>query len=55
MPSIELHGDYLIKPIFGSQGKNIHFVKSLQSLKKINPIGNIFYIQKFIGNKNDSE
>ena len=50
-----MHGDYLIKPIFGSQGKNIYFIKNLQSLKKINPIGNIFYIQRFIGNKNDSE
>ena len=39
---------YLVKPIFGSQGKNILLVKNLNELKKINAIGEVFYLQEFI-------
>ncbi len=44
--------NFLIKPIFGSQGKNIFFLKKKSSLNQIKPTGNIFYLQKFIGNIN---
>ncbi len=39
---------YLVKPIFGSQGKNIFLVNNLIELKKIKAIGEVFYLQKFI-------
>ena len=39
---------YLVKPIFGSQGKNIFLVNNLNELKKIKAIGEVFYLQKFI-------
>lgn len=39
---------YLVKPIFGSQGKNIFLVNNLNELKKINAVGKVFYLQKFI-------
>ncbi len=38
---------YLIKPIFGSQGKNIFLFKNINELKKKNT-GDVFYIQEFI-------
>ena len=39
---------YLVKPIFGSQGKNIFLVNNFNELRKIKPIGEVFYLQKFI-------
>ena len=39
---------YLVKPIFGSQGKNIFLVSNLSELRKIKAIGEVFYLQKFI-------
>lgn len=39
----------LLKPIFGSQGKNISFINSKSKLNKTNVIGNVSYLQKFIG------
>ena len=39
---------YLVKPIFGSQGKNIFLVNNFNELKKIKAIGEVFYLQKFI-------
>ena len=39
---------YLVKPIFGSQGKNIFLVNNFNELRKINAIGEVFYLQKFI-------
>ena len=39
---------YLVKPIFGSQGKNIFLVNNLNELRKIKAIGEVFYLQKFI-------
>tara|TARA_Y100000813_G_C24159764_1_gene351497 strand:- start:848 stop:1723 length:876 start_codon:yes stop_codon:yes gene_type:complete len=39
---------YLVKPIFGSQGKNIFLVNNLYELKKIKATGEVFYLQKFI-------
>ena len=39
---------YLVKPIFGSQGKNIFLVKNLNDLKNIKATGEIFYLQEFI-------
>ena len=39
---------YLVKPIFGSQGKNIFLVSNLSELRKIRAIGEVFYLQKFI-------
>ena len=41
--------NYLLKPIFGSQGKNIIFIKNKSNLNKIKPIGNVSYLQDFIG------
>ena len=39
---------YLLKPIFGSQGNDIHMVKDNDDLQKISPIGSVFYLQEFI-------
>ena len=39
---------YLVKPIFGSQGKNIFLVNNLNELRKIKAMGEVFYLQKFI-------
>ena len=39
---------YLVKPIFGSQGKNIFLVNNLNQLRKIKATGEVFYFQKFI-------
>ncbi len=39
---------YLVKPIFGSQGKNIFLVSNLSELRRIKAIGEVFYLQKFI-------
>ena len=39
---------YLVKPIFGSQGKNIFLVNNFNELRKINAVGEVFYLQKFI-------
>ncbi len=47
--------NYLLKPIFGSQGKNILFINSKSKLKKIKPVGNVSYLQEFLGNPNDKE
>ena len=41
--------NYLLKPIFGSQGKNISFINSKSKLNKTNVIGNVSYLQKFVG------
>ena len=39
---------YLVKPIFGSQGKNIFLVNNFNELRKIKATGEVFYLQKFI-------
>jgi len=39
---------YLVKPIFGSQGKNIFLVNNFNELRNIEAIGEVFYLQKFI-------
>ena len=39
---------YLVKPIFGSQGKNIFLVSNLSELRRIKAVGEVFYLQKFI-------
>ena len=39
---------YLVKPIFGSQGKNIFLVDNFKELKKIKATGEVFYLQEFI-------
>ncbi len=49
LENFKLKKDYLLKPIFGSQGKNIVFLKKSSELKKIKAIGNVFYLQEFIG------
>ncbi len=41
--------NYLLKPIFGSQGKNISFINSESKLNRARVIGNVSYLQKFIG------
>ena len=51
-PKLSKTKNYLIKPIFGSQGKNIFFVKDKVKLNILNPDGNIFYIQEFVGDIN---
>ena len=44
--------NFLLKPIFGSQGKNIRLIKSLSDLKKSDAVGNVYYLQKFLGDVN---
>ena len=39
---------YLLKPIFGSQGNNIEMIEKKEDLKKISPMGSVFYLQEFI-------
>ncbi|MEC8265204.1 MAG: ATP-grasp domain-containing protein [Pseudomonadota bacterium] len=39
---------YLLKPIFGSQGNDIKMIETKKDLKKISPIGSVFYLQEFI-------
>ena len=46
---IEENRNYLLKPIFGSQGKNIVLIENISKLKKTNPAGNVYYLQEFIG------
>ena len=41
----------MIKPIFGSQGKNIELLNTDSNLKKIKAIGNVYYIQEFLRDK----
>lgn len=52
---IERNSNYLLKPIFGSQGKNIVLINNPDKLYKTNAIGNVYYLQEFIGNINDKE
>lgn len=52
---IEENRNYLLKPIFGSQGKNIVLIENISKLKKTNPAGNVYYLQEFIGNINEKE
>ena len=47
--------NYLLKPIFGSQGKNISFIKNKSNLNKIKPVGNVSYLQDFIGDLNQKK
>ncbi len=47
-PTLKKNSKYLIKPIFGSQGKNILMVNNSKELKNISPVGGVFYLQKFI-------
>lgn len=42
---------YLLKPIFGSQGKNIKKINNFSELKNITAVGNVFYLQKFLDSK----
>ena len=42
---------YLVKPIFGSQGNNIVMIKKKDDLKKISPVGGVYYLQEFIDSK----
>ena len=51
-PKLSKIKNYLIKPIFGSQGKNIFLIKDKVNLNILNPNGNIFYIQEFVGDLN---
>ena len=45
----------MLKPIFGSQGKNISFIKNKLNLSKTKPIGNVSYLQDFIGDLNQKK
>ena len=47
--------NYLLKPIFGSQGKNISFIKNKSNLSKTKPVGNVSYLQDFIGDLNQKK
>ena len=40
--------EMLIKPIFGSQGKNIFMINKPKDVKKIGITGGVFYVQEFI-------
>ena len=46
--NFKLKKKHLIKPIFGSQGKNIFLLNKSIDLKKIRSIGNVFYLQEFL-------
>ena len=48
LKNLNLEKNYLIKPIFGSQGKNIFLLDKLIDLKKIHTVGNVFYLQEFL-------
>lgn len=45
--------DSLLKPIFGSQGKNIKFINKKSTIENFNAFGNVVYLQDFLGDKND--
>ena len=47
--------DALLKPIFGSQGKGIIFVRKNTNLSEIKSLGNVFYLQNFIGEIRDQK
>ena len=47
--------DSLLKPIFGSQGKGIIFVRKNTNLSEIKSLGNVFYLQNFIGKIKDQK
>jgi len=46
---------FLLKPIFGSQGKNIVLIENTKEIKKKIAQGNIFYLQEFIKNENQKK
>ncbi len=50
---LENQNDFLLKPIFGSQGKNIILIRNLEDLEKLEAAGNVYYIQKFLGDVKD--
>jgi RimK family alpha-L-glutamate ligase len=53
--NLEIRKNFLLKPIFGSQGKDILFLKQNTKLKNITAKGNVFYLQEFIGNPKEKE
>ena len=52
-PAIKKNQKYIVKPIFGSQGKNIFLINNLLDLKNIKAVGDIFYLQEFIESEGD--
>ena len=46
--------DSLLKPIFGSQGKNISFINKKSNIKNFNALGDVIYLQDFLGDKADN-
>ena len=49
IPKLKKKQKFLVKPIFGSQGKGIILIKNIYDLLKFKPLGNVFYVQNFIG------
>jgi RimK family alpha-L-glutamate ligase len=47
--------DSLLKPIFGSQGKGIILVKKNTNLSGVKGIGDVYYLQNFIGELKDQK
>ena len=45
--------DSLLKPIFGSQGKNIKFINKDSNVQNLSALGDVFYLQNFLGDKSD--
>ncbi len=43
----------LLKPIFGSQGKGIKLIKKGSDINNFDSVGNVYYIQKFLGDLSD--
>ena len=41
----------LVKPIFGSQGKNIFMINKPDDLKRTEITGGVFYVQEFINSE----
>ena len=49
-----ISNDSLLKPIFGSQGKNIKFVNKRSNFENLSAFGDVYYLQDFLGNKSDN-
>ncbi len=45
----------LLKPIFGSQGKGIQLLKKGELPSKVSSVGNVYYLQKFLGSIDDKK
>jgi RimK family alpha-L-glutamate ligase len=42
------HGPVVLKPLFGSQGRGLRLVKSLDDMPPADALGHVYYIQRFV-------